>query len=347
MMERILIVDDDKEIVQFVTALLRTGDYEVSGFTDPQQSIAAFAEFSPALCVLDFRMPGISGGELFKHFRTMDPAVEAVFLTGEADLEVAVNMMKLGACDFLSKPVRPIQLVAAVTRGLEHRFLVLQNQHYRDCLERLVEIRTGELKTALAQLATAHTATLNALGLALDFRDQSTSGHSRRVADLTTAIAREIGISGGALTQIEQGALLHDIGKLKIPDEILLKPGCLSDKEWKIMRCHPEYGRQFLEHIDFLGGAAEIVYAHHEKFDGGGYPRRLRGEEIPIGARCFAIVDAIDALVYDRPYHKAISLDMALDEIRRCSGTHFDPAIVDVALDHIAYHISKRTSAIA
>ena len=145
--------------------------------------------------------------------------------------------------------------------------------------------------------------------------------------------------------QIEDGALLHDIGKLRIPDSILLKPGSLSPSEWKVMRCHAEYGRQFLERIESLSGASQIVYAHHEKFNGKGYPRGLKGDEIPIGARCFAIVDAVDALIYERPYHKAISFDMASDEIKRCAGTHFDPELIGVALDHIAARLPQSSAA--
>src|ERR1700746_324012 len=145
-------------------------------------------------------------------------------------------------------------------------------------------------------------ATLDLLSMALDFRDQSTSGHSRRVASLTAGAAGELGVKDAALVQIEHGALLHDIGKLKIPDSILWKPARLTDEEWVTMRKHPEYGYDFLRNIEFLKDAAELVVAHHERFDGSGYPRNLRGEAIPLGARIFAVVDAVDAMIYKRPY---------------------------------------------
>jgi putative nucleotidyltransferase with HDIG domain len=286
-------------------------------------------------------MSAMGGDELFHHFRSIDPTVEAVFLTAETDLPLALKVVKLGAFDYLSKPLTLPRLLTVVLRALEHRALILENRAYHERLESLVAERTTELNKALARLGSAHIATLDALGLALDFRDQSTSGHSRRVANLTKGIAREIGISGDALVQIEDGALLHDIGKLRIPDSILLKPGSLSSSEWKIMRCHAEYGRQFLERIDSLSGASQIVYAHHEKFNGKGYPRGLKAEEIPVGARCFAIVDAIDALIYERPYHKAIPFEMAAEEVKRCSGSHFDPELVDIALRHIAARLPE------
>ena len=175
--------------------------------------------------------------------------------------------------------------------------------------------------------------------MALDFRDQSTSGHSRRVAELTTGAAASLGIKNGRLVQIEHGALLHDIGKLKIPDSILWKPAKLSDDEWQVMRRHAEYGFQFLSSIEFLRGAADIVYSHHEKYDGTGYPRGLRSEQIPFGARVFAIIDAVDAMIYKRPYNRPVSFDEAASEVRRCAGTQFDPELVESTLTYLADHI--------
>jgi putative nucleotidyltransferase with HDIG domain len=186
-----------------------------------------------------------------------------------------------------------------------------------------------------------HSATLEALALALDFRDQSTSGHSRRVAELTAELAAEHGVEGEELVQIQQGALLHDIGKLKIPDSILWKPSKLDADEWKTMRMHPEYGYEFLCNIGSLRDAADLVYSHHEKFDGTGYPRRLRGEAIPFGARIFAIVDAIDAMIYKRPYNTPITFQKAVEEVRRCSGTHFDPSLAPSTLEFLSERFPK------
>src|SRR4030095_4667485 len=182
-------------------------------------------------------------------------------------------------------------------------------------------------------LSAAQSGTLEALAMALDYRDQSTSGHSRRVANLTVNVARAYGVDGIALQQVEQGALLHDIGKLKIPDSILWKPTQLDDEEWLTMRRHPEFGYEMLRSLEFLDDAAQLVLSHHEKFDGTGYPRGLRGESIPLGARIFSVVDAVDAMIYKRPYNAPITFKEAAEEIRRCAGTQFDPGLVPLTIE--------------
>ncbi len=334
-MAKILIIDDDPYVVEFISDILALSGYEVSSVTDPRKGISAFSHIRPDICVLDFTMPGMTGREVCRELKAIDRTVEVLFLTGHADTELAVEMMKLGATDYLIKPLKVSELQTALLRALEHRRLVHENVAYRERLEALVAEKTNALNEALAELSSVHMCTVEALGRALDFRDQSTSGHSRRVAQLTAGIAQRLGIGGSELVQIEQGALLHDVGKLRIPDNILLKKTALTPMEWATMKRHPEYGREFLEKLDFLNGAADLVYSHHEKFDGSGYPRGLHGDEIPIGARCFAIVDSVDALIYERPYHAAISFDQAASEIRKCAGSQFDPSLVDLALSHI------------
>jgi putative nucleotidyltransferase with HDIG domain len=190
-------------------------------------------------------------------------------------------------------------------------------------------------------LSAAQSGTLEALAMALDYRDQSTSGHSRRVANLTVNVARAYGVDGVALQQVEQGALLHDIGKLKIPDSILWKPTQLDDEEWLTMRRHPEFGYEMLRSLEFLNDAAQLVLSHHEKFDGTGYPRGLRGEVIPLGARIFSVVDAVDAMIYKRPYNAPITFKEAAEEIRRCAGTQFDPELVPMAIDVLEECVPK------
>lgn len=335
-MAKILIIDDDSYVVEFISDILTLSGYEVSSVIDPRKCLSAFTLIRPDVCVLDYTMPGMTGREVCRQLKALDATVEILFLTGHADTELAVEMMKLGATDYLIKPLKVSELQTALLRALEHRRLVHENIAYRERLEALVAEKTNALNQALAELGSVHKSTVEALGRALDFRDQSTSGHSRRVAQLTAGIAQRLGIGGSELVQIEQGALLHDVGKLRIPDNILLKKAALTPGEWNTMKRHPEYGKEFLEKLDFLNSAADLVYSHHEKFDGSGYPRGLRGENIPIGARCFAIVDSVDALIYERPYHAAISFDEAADEIRRCAGSQFDPGLVELALSHIA-----------
>jgi putative nucleotidyltransferase with HDIG domain len=184
----------------------------------------------------------------------------------------------------------------------------------------------------MQDLERSYDITLEAMGDALDLRDAETEGHSRRVTAYTTALARDMGLNAEELRMIARGAFLHDIGKIATPDCVLLKPGRLDDGEMSIMREHCERGYRMVRKIPFLRGASEIVYAHQESFDGTGYPRGLKGEEIPLGARIFAIADTLDAITSDRPYRKGVSFAEARAEIERCSGRQFDPKIVEVFL---------------
>lgn len=336
---KILVIDDEPEIVAFIRELLSNRGYDVVGLSDSREAALRVDSFRPDVCISDFRMPYVSGSDLLEMIKKKDPHAEVIFLTAQDETSLAVDLMKRGAIDYLLKPVELSQLLLSVGRALEHRQLVLENDNYRLHLEQLVLEKTHALNDALASLNYVHSATLDALSMALDFRDQSTSGHSRRVADLTAGAARAIGIKDNALVQVEHGALLHDIGKLKIPDSILWKPSSLNDAEWETMRRHPEYGYEFLSNVEFLKGAAEIVYSHHEKFDGTGYPRKLRGEQIPLGARIFAVVDSVDAMIYKRPYNEPISFQRASEEIRRCTGSQFDPSVVEPTLEFLGDHV--------
>jgi cyclic di-GMP phosphodiesterase len=338
---RVLVVDDETEIVAFIRELLTNRGYEVVGISDSREAAAQLDKFQPDVCVFDFRMPHQSGSDLLDIVKQKDPMIEVIFLTAQDEALLAVDLMKRGAMDYLLKPVELNKLLPSIGRALEHRRLVIENRDYRLRLEQLVREKTMALNQALTSLNNVHGATLDALSMALDFRDQSTSGHSRRVADLTAGAASSMGVRDAALVQIEHGALLHDIGKLKIPDSILFKPARLTDEEWRTMRKHAEYGYEFLSNVEFLKGAAEIVYSHHEKFDGTGYPRGLKGEQIPFGARVFMVVDTVDAMIYKRPYNTPVLYKDAATEVRRCTGTQFDPSIVEPTLAYLAEHIPR------
>jgi putative nucleotidyltransferase with HDIG domain len=253
-------------------------------------------------------------------------------VTAVHDISVALAAIRNGAYDYLLKPFEREQLLATVRRALENRRLKMENRAYQTDLERMVEARTEQLKSAMADLERSYSMTLEALGGALDLKDAETEGHSRRVTVYTIAIARAMGLPKEQIDVIARGAFLHDIGKMAIPDAILRKPGKLDPEEIKVMREHCYHGYQILKKIPFLKEAAEIVYAHQEHFDGSGYPRQLKGEEIPLGARLFSVADTLDAMTCDRPYRKAQSLAAARDEIERFSGQQFDPAVVEVFL---------------
>ena len=207
-----------------------------------------------------------------------------------------------------------------------------ESQNYQQSLEQMVRARTEMLRHAMEDLEHSYDVTLEALGDALDLKDSETEGHSKRVTAFTIALARAMGLSPADIKVIARGAFLHDIGKMAIPDRILRKPGKLTVEERDVMREHCTRGYHMLRKIPFLAGAAEIVFCHQEFYDGSGYPSGLQGREIPIGARIFTVADALDAITSDRPYRAARSFDAAREEILSCSGTQFDPAVVEAFL---------------
>jgi putative nucleotidyltransferase with HDIG domain len=211
---------------------------------------------------------------------------------------------------------------------MENRRLKLENRAYQTNLEALVTARTEQLRQAITTLERSYDITLEALGNALDLKDAETEGHSKRVTAFTIAMARAMGLSADQIRVIARGAFLHDIGKMAIPDAILRKPGALDQEEIAIMREHCYRGYQILRRIPFLSEAAEIVYSHQEKYDGSGYPRGLKGDQIPLGARIFSVADTLDAMTSNRPYRAAQPFSAARDEIQRWSGRQFDPQVV-------------------
>jgi putative nucleotidyltransferase with HDIG domain len=341
MPSRILAVDDDPQIVKLTLRFLANFGYDARGLSDPREAPEFIKSFNPEVCILDINMPFVSGSDLLDKIKSISPYTEVILLTGVNDAVLAVDLMKRGAADFLLKPIELKQMDIAVAKALEHRRLVLENMAYKLHLEMLVEERSKALNDALKNLKELHDATIETLSMALDYRDKMTCGHSRRVADMTVGIARDLGMTDMDLVQIEHGALLHDIGKLRIPDSILWKPSELTPEEWEVMRRHPEYGYDFVCKIGFLKGAADIILSHHEKFDGSGYPRGLKGNDISFGARIFALVDAADAIVCDRPYHRGTAFSVAREEILRKAGSHFDPGLVEPTLAHLANYLKN------
>ena len=325
----ILIVDDDRQVREVLHQIFVSAGYHCLLANDGREGVEAFKAGRPPLVVTDLKMPGITGIELLQQVRAVDDDVAVIVLTGAADVKTAIASLKLGAHDFIMKPVNVDELLIAAERAYERRQLLIERREYHELLERRVVEATRDLADAYQRLQDTYRSTLEALGSALDTRDVGTEAHSRRVHGYALATAREHGVPEADLTDLGHGVLLHDIGKIGIPDAILLKPGPLTPDEWTIMRRHPEIGKALIERIPFLRGAVPIVWAHHEKWDGSGYPRGLKGEEIPLGARIFMAVDAFDAMTFDRPYSKAKPFDVAKAEIRHCAGTHFDPTVVE------------------
>jgi putative nucleotidyltransferase with HDIG domain len=329
--ERILIVDDEESIREIVASMLASAGYA------PKQAASGIEALSILnsgeqfeLMLTDLMMAELDGIGLLERVKERFPDMPVVMVTAVHDVSVALAAIRNGAYDYLLKPFEREQLLATIRRALENRRLKLENRAYQSDLEALVTARTEQLRQTMNDLERSYDITLEALGDALDLKDAETEGHSKRVTAFTIAIARAMGLSGEKIRVIARGAFLHDIGKMAIPDAILRKPGALNDDEKAIMREHCYRGYQIVKKIPFLEEASEIIYAHQECYDGSGYPRGLRGDEIPLGARIFAIADTLDAITSDRPYRRAQSFAAAREEIVRWAGRQFDPDIVKV-----------------
>jgi len=333
MPDRILVVDDEEPIREIVASMLGTAGYACKQAGSGMEALAVLTsgeEFE--LMLSDLMMADLDGIGLLERTKEKYPDMPVVMVTAVHDISVALAAIRNGAYDYLLKPFEREQLLNTVSRALENRRLKVENRTYQTNLESLVKARTDQLQLAMGNLERSYDITLEALGDALDLKDAETEGHSRRVTLFTIAIAQALGMPRDQIAVIARGAFLHDIGKMAIPDAILRKPDKLNPEEVAIMQEHAYRGYQMLKKIPFLAEASEIVYSHQERFDGTGYPRRLKGNEIPLGARIFSIADTLDAITSDRPYRPKQSLKAARIEIEKWSGRQFDPEIVDVFL---------------
>jgi len=331
--DRILVVDDEEAIREIVCSMLSAANYKCGQASSGMNALALLDSGEQfALMLSDLMMADLDGIGLLERTKEKYPDMPVVMVTAVHDISVALQAIRNGAYDYLLKPFEREQLLATVRRALENRRLKLDNRQYQTNLEALVDARTEQLKKAMGNLERSYDITLEALGDALDLKDAETEGHSKRVTAFTIAIARAMGVSKEDISVIARGAFLHDIGKMAIPDAILRKPGALSPDEIAVMREHCYRGYQMLKKIPFLAEAAEIVYSHQERFDGTGYPRGFKGEEIPLGARIFSVADTLDAITSDRPYRPAQSVTAAREEIQRWSGRQFDPQVVTTFL---------------
>jgi putative nucleotidyltransferase with HDIG domain len=325
---RILIVDDEAEITEILADLL-SGEYQCVRAGSAEQALSQLADNQFQLVISDITMPGMSGLEMIPHVKELSPETVVVMISGMQTVESAIGALRRGAFDYLMKPFDLRQVEAVVKRALEHHDLVVAKQRYENHLEELVEQRTAELDRALNSLEGAYRSTLKALTAALETRDSETHGHSERVVSYSLRLGREYGLNSDEMKALEFGALLHDIGKIGVPDSILRKPAKLTEEEWVRMREHPVHGQQILRGIEFLQGAARVVAQHHEQWDGSGYPLGIRSEEIDICARIFAVADAFDAITSDRVYRRGKSYEAASQELDDWTGRQFDPKVVE------------------
>ncbi|HEV2880831.1 MAG TPA: HD domain-containing phosphohydrolase [Pyrinomonadaceae bacterium] len=323
----ILIADDEQEIRNVLYELL-SGEYDCQLVSSAEAALARLRAMRFDVIVSDINMEGMSGLEMIPHVAEIAPDAVVVMVSGAQTVESAIEALRAGAFDYVTKPFDLRHVEAAVRRALEHKRLREAKRRYENYLEELVAERTAELDRTLATLEDSYRMTLKALAAALETRDRETHGHSERVVSFSLRLGRELKLTGEELRSLEFGALLHDIGKIGVPDAILHKPAQLCAEEWVNMRRHPVHGQQILRGIEFLEGAARVVGQHHEKWDGTGYPAGLRGEEIDLNARIFAVADAFDAITSDRVYRAGRSYEVAVAELEEFAGRQFDPAVV-------------------
>ena len=329
MASTVLIVDDEYSGRQTLESVLDRDGYNIEMAENGMQALEKVRTIQPDVILLDVMMPGMTGFEVCQRIRS-DPLVAEIpiiVLTALDDRESLLNALKAGADDFITKPFDRFELRARLIG------ITKLNRYHK-----LVQERTG-LQEANAQLLKAYEATIEGWSHAMDLRDRETEGHSQRVADLTVELARNFGMSEEELVQIRRGSFLHDMGKLGIPDRILHKPGTLTNEEWENMKKHPQFAYDMLYPVEYLRPALDIPRCHHEKWDGSGYPNGLKGNEIPISARLFAVVDVWDALTSNRPYRAAWTKEKALAYIKEQSGKHFDPDVVELFSKTILRHI--------
>ena len=327
----VLVADDDQDICRFFERVLARDQYSVLVAHSGTEAVERMEKASGMVDValVDLRLGGEDGLDVLKTLRTMDESVVGVVITGAATLDNAVEAIRLGAFDFVQKPVSASQLSAVLGRAIKYRRVLLENKRYQMHLEDMVREKSAALSRALDNISDTYQFTLEAITDILDVRERKTGEHSRRVARMAIVLAREMGAMPEEIQTIETGALLHDIGKIGVPDSILLKPGPLTPEERAVMDRHPHIGYNIIKAGPGLEEVSEIVLAHQERYDGSGYPRGLKGDEICLGARIFAVIDTYDAIRTDRPYSKGRGSREALEEILRHKGTLFDPVVVE------------------
>jgi cyclic di-GMP phosphodiesterase len=329
--DQVLIVDDNALTRELLSLQLRDLDCVTVSAGDGYAALEMLSTMPITAVLLDLNMPGLGGIEVLRAMNGKKQDVPVVIVSGLSSGDVVRQTLREGAFDYLTKPLHFDELRLVVGRALEHGRLLRKNREYQDQLELRVRDRTVALEDALSGISETYQETILALGSALETRDVETQHHALRVAQYSEVISSAMGIHDEPMLQnIRWGAFLHDIGKIGVPDTILKKPGPLTESEWEVMKTHPEIGRRIVANIPFLKGSVPIIYCHHERFDGAGYPRGLHGQTIPVEARVFSIADALDAMLSDRPYKAAMAFTEARNVLISESGKQFDPEITAI-----------------
>jgi len=335
--DRILVVDDDKIVCHVLAQRLKREGYSCVSAYNGKEAFEYFCKGTYSLVISDIRMPEKDGLELLGLVKAVRPTMKFIIMTAYAEIEVAVEAIRLGANDFLIKPFDLELAVFAVKKALEQNKMEEELESYHKDLKKLVAEKTGKLEEAYHTLKKAHLDSVKVLAEAIDAKDPYTRGHSDRVRQMSLQTATSLGFDEERMEILEYGALLHDIGKIGIKDEILRKSGPLSTEEYQAIREHPLIGVKIVEGVEFFKNKIPMIRNHHEQFDGKGYPDGLVGEAIPLEARIIAVPDAFDAMASLRPQRRTRSLEEILSEMEQQRGRQFDPRILEIFLQEKIY----------
>ena len=328
MLSRILIVDDDPATTGLLTGWLTGAGYECRTASQSDEAIDLAGTEPPDAAILTVEMPGRDGMWLARHLRERKDDMGVILLTGTPSFSGGIDAMRMGVNDYLLKPCTREDVLDAVNRALAWRTAVQRDRSGREILQEAIGLARDRARGVVTSTKHDPASAIDALMLALRKRLPETYEHSRRVARMSTRLSQALSIAADSRTDIEQAALLHDIGKIAMPDTLLDKPAPLTDAEAEVLRTHAKIGFEIVSSLPSLQRLGHLIIATHERYDGSGYPSSLGGEEIPIGARVIAVADAYDALAAGRRYRAAMSGDAVNAELVRCAGTHFDPEVV-------------------
>ena len=321
----ILVVDDEAVIRHLLCQKLKSEGYTCLEAGSSEQAMEKMNERPADLVILDIIMPGGSGVEFLPELKKNYPDTIVIMATAVGDAETAIKCVRLGAYDYFPKPFNLDEVAISVARALNTRRLELEVLDYQHNLEEKVKAQADKIRDAFMNAVTA-------LALALEAKDEYTSGHSERVSEISVAIAKELGMNDGSIENIRLAGLIHDIGKIGVKEEILNKPAPLTPEEYEHIKTHSIIGERILKPVVEEHEILDMVRLHHERFDGSGYPDGLSGEQIPIGVAIMALADAYDAMTSDRPYRKSLGHKVALEEIQKGSGSQFVPDAVEAFL---------------
>ncbi|MCY7348405.1 MAG: HD domain-containing protein [Pyrinomonadaceae bacterium] len=327
--EKTILVIDDKPVSRKLIVEFLSSKFICREAGSVEGAFEQLCKKEYAVVLLGLSLANNVCEEMISQIQMISPPTVTILISEQDSAESAIGAFRAGAFDYILKPFQLKVIEKSVNRAFEHYERKSLKSRYQFHLEELAAERAAEVDKALEEVENSYRTTLKALVQALESRDLETHGHSERVVTFSLRLAHELGMDKDALRNLELGALLHDIGKIGVPDAILRKPAALNEEEWNKMKLHPQHGQKILRNIDFLENAAHLVAQHHEKWDGSGYPYGLRGEDIDLSARIFAVVDAFDAMTSDRVYRRGRSYQDALEELERCAGTQFDPLIVE------------------